>query len=100
MTLAILDDGGEVYLNGKLVYKNWKNGGDIKNRHLRAGFILIAANNPAILWDKENVIAVRLFDTGGAGGIYGDEFDMQMVDVMDNVTINTDGDFTYGDKYV
>ncbi|MDB5142777.1 MAG: agaA 1, partial [Mucilaginibacter sp.] len=28
--LGYLDDGGEVYLNGKLVYKNYKNGSDIQ----------------------------------------------------------------------
>ena len=29
--LGYLDDGGEVYLNGKLVYKNYKNGSDIEH---------------------------------------------------------------------
>jgi len=95
--LGYLDDGGEVYLNGKLVYKNWKTG-DIKSGIYGPGSFSLAVNNPAILWGKQNVIAVRLFDTGGAGGVYGDLFDIRMVDVMDNVTINTDGDFYYGEK--
>jgi len=95
--LGYLDDGGEVYLNGKLVYKNWKTG-DIKSGIYGPGSFSLAANDPVILWDKQNVIAVRLFDTGGAGGLYGDLFDIKMVDVMDNVNINTDGDFYYGEK--
>ncbi len=56
------------------------------------------SDNPAINWDKENVIAVRVFDTGGIGGVYGDKFDIKMVDLMDNVTINTDGSFYYEEK--
>jgi alpha-galactosidase len=94
--LGNLDDGGEVFLNGKLVYKNYKNGGDIKSGLYGPGSFSLSVHDPVILWDKENVIAVRLFDTGGAGGIYGDKFRLHMVDLMDNVAFNTDGDFIYG----
>ncbi|MDB5023742.1 MAG: putative Ig protein [Mucilaginibacter sp.] len=95
--LGYLDDGGEVYLNGKLVYKNWKTG-DIKSGLYGPGSFSVSVNDPALHWDEENVIAVRLFDTGGNGGVYGDKFDIKMTDVMDNVTISTDGDFYYGEK--
>ena len=50
------------------------------------------------MWDKENVLAIRIFDTGGDGGIYGDKFKMSMADLMDNVSINAEADFSYGDK--
>jgi len=92
------DDGYDVYLNGKLIGRN--NNGDIKTGLYGLCKIVIGANNPAILWDKENLISVRIFDSGGNGGIYGDEdkFKISMVDVMDNAYFNTDGDFIYGDK--
>ena len=93
--LGYLDDGGEVYLNGVLVYKNWKSG-DIKNGTYGAGSFSLAANDPAIHWDGENVLAVRLFDTGGVGGLYGEHFRLHMVDLTDNVEISTDGDFGFG----
>ena len=93
--LGMLDDGAEVYLNNQLVYKNWVTGG-IKNGTYGPGSFSVASNNPALQWGKENVISVRVFDTGGAGGVYGDKFDMRMVEVTDNVTINTDCDFIYG----
>ncbi|WP_183577579.1 putative Ig domain-containing protein [Mucilaginibacter sp. X5P1] len=92
------DDGYDVYLNGKLIGRN--NNGDIKTGYYGLCKVVVAANTPAILWDKENVIAVRIFDSGGKGGIYGDKdmFKMSMLDVMDNVYFNTDDDFTYGEK--
>ena len=93
--LGYLDDGSEVYLNGQLIYKNWKTG-DIKNGIYGPGSFSISANNPAIHWDAENVLAVRLFDTGGAGGMYGELFRIHMVDVTDNIAFNTDGDFNFG----
>jgi len=94
--LGDLDDGGEVYLNGKLVYKNYKDGENITKGFYGPGTFSVAANDPAILWNKENVIAVRLFDTGGAGGMYGDDFRLHMVTVTDNVVVNTEGDFIFG----
>src|ERR1700712_3235915 len=79
--LGYLDDGAEVFLNGKLVYKNYKNGEDIKKGIYGPGSFSLLANNSAIRWNKENLIAVRIFDTGGAGGVYGDKFDVKMVDL-------------------
>jgi hypothetical protein len=92
------DDSYAVYLNGQLIGKNY-------NTDPKTGFyglcnVVIKANDPAILWDKENVLSVRVFDTGGAGGIYGEpeRFKISMVDIMDYAQINTDGDFSYGDN--
>jgi len=92
------DDGYEIYLNGKLIGRNHT--GDIKTGLYGICKTVIATNNPAILWNKENIIAVRVFDTGGDGGIYGESsmFKVSMLDIMDNVRFNTDADFSYGDK--
>jgi len=92
------DDSYAVYLNGQIIGKNYNT--DPKSGLFCKIKIVIPANNPAILWDKDNVIAVRVFDTGGDGGVYGDpgDFKVSMVDIMDYVWINKDGDFSYGDK--
>ena len=92
--LGYIDDGGEVYLNGKLVYKNWKTG-DIKSGNYGPCSFSIAANDPAILYDRANLIAVRVFDNQGDGGLYGDDFKLHMVELTDNVTIDTESDFIY-----
>jgi alpha-galactosidase len=94
------DDAYAVYLNGKLIGKNYIN--DIKTGMYGLLKFVAPTNDPAFLWDKENVIAVRIYDSGGNGGIYGDtsQFRMSMVDVMDNARINNSGGFEFGDDYV
>lgn len=92
--LGTMDDGGEVYLNGKLIYKNWKTG-DIKSGYYGPCSFNISANNPALYWDMANVIAVRVYDSGGNGGIYGNNFGMHMLGLMENVTVGTSGDFIF-----
>ncbi|QHS55683.1 alpha-galactosidase [Mucilaginibacter sp. 14171R-50] len=96
ITLNDVDDNDEVYLNGQLIAKYGGKAGDIKTGDYGPRSYTIAANNPAILWDKQNVLAVRIFDTGGDGGLYGNKFTLAMADVMDPVSINTDADFNYG----
>lgn len=92
LDLGYIDDGGEVYLNGKLIYKNWTSG-DIKSGLYGPGIVTIATNDPALVWDHPNVIAVRIFDSGGDGGIYGPDVSLRMASPMDNVVIDTDGPF-------
>ena len=92
------DDAYAVYLNGQLIGKNYVT--DIKTGLYGPLNFNIAANNPAIKWDKDNVLAVRIYDSGGNGGIYGDtsKFSIDMVDEMGDAKINTDGSFIYGDN--
>lgn len=99
INLGSVDDNDEVYLNGKLIGRFGGKTGDIKTGAFYGPrTYTIAANNPAILWDKENILAVRIFDTGGDGGIYGTNFSIGMADVMDHVTVNAEGDFEYGER--
>ena len=90
--LGDIDDGGEVYINGKLVYKNWTTG-DIRQGLYGPGNITIAANDPILRWDQPNTIAVRIFDSGGDGGIYGHDLSLRMASPLDNLVIDTDEPF-------
>lgn len=92
-SLGDIDDGDEVYLNGQLIGKNGSGGGsDIKKGRYGRRIYKVATNNPALNWDKENLLAVRVYDSGGAGGITGSNFYIRMVDVTDDIKINTSGD--------
>jgi len=98
LELGIVDDNDEIYLNGELIAGHGGKGGDIRTSQYGPRNYTIASNNPAILWDKENVLAIRIYDTGGDGGIYGEAQSIRMVDLMDEVSINCDSDFIYGDN--
>ncbi len=61
VSLGRIDDGDETYFNGRKIGDNM--GWDIDR------FYLIPFE--LIKWDKENIIAIRVDDTGGSGGMYG-----------------------------
>ncbi len=76
-----IDDFNQFFLNGQLVGENLntltsekKVTDDFKN--LKESYwdvprrYSLSIDNPLIKWDKENVIAIRVFDWGVAGGIY------------------------------
>ena len=98
LVLASVDDNDEVFLNGKLIGEYGGHKGTIKQGHYGHREYKIAANNPAVLWDKNNVLAIRVYDTGGDGGIYGSDFNIHMADIMEGVEFNRSSDFSYGDK--
>ncbi|MGN6181538.1 MAG: putative Ig domain-containing protein [Mucilaginibacter sp.] len=99
--LGMGDDGYAIYLNGQLIGKNYE-GDDIRKGLYGECKAVIRTNDPAIRWNKDNVIAVRIFDTGGLGGLYGnpDNFRISMVDIMDYAWVNIDGDFSYDDNAI
>lgn len=88
--LAHVNDVDETYLNGVLIGKTGafpdEAGGYIsKWPAVRAYHV--AAANPAIHWDQENVIAVKVYDGGGSGGIFmGDPY-IDMLEKTDGLHI-------------
>lgn len=50
----------------------------------------LAWNHPAIKWDEENVIAIRVYDGGGGGGLWGLTPSVDMIDLIDFVSLNID----------
>ncbi|HLY69845.1 MAG TPA: putative Ig domain-containing protein [Puia sp.] len=95
--LGKIDDGDEVFLNGKLIGRNAGKTPNIKDGpydEQRSYAVLL--NDPKIMWDKENVIAVRVYDHGGDGGMYDGKYGISMTDVTDYVLINkNDNNFDF-----
>jgi cephalosporin-C deacetylase len=69
--LGTIDDVDYTYWNGELIGKN----GEMPPNYLGAYDKKREYSVPVdkILWDKANVIAVRVFDNGGGGGMIGDK---------------------------
>ncbi|HEX4850344.1 MAG TPA: hypothetical protein VFV08_06030, partial [Puia sp.] len=95
--LGKIDDGDDVFLNGSLIGHNGGRGGDIKKGpyDLPRSY-MISINDPRIKWDKENVIAVRVYDHGGDGGMYEGKYGISATDVTDYVAIITNQPFQFG----
>lgn len=78
--LGKIDDNEQFYLNGKLIgsdgkmLRPGKNDTVPLNKRSSCYDVLrryvLSAGDSILLWDKENTIAVRVFDGSGCGGIY------------------------------
>lgn len=93
--LGQVSSGDEFYLNGKLMGRNSRRSAYIKTGRRGQRSYLIAANDPSILWDKDNVIAVRIWNGNGPGGMIAGDYGINVVDVTDFATLNTDNGFVF-----
>ncbi len=103
--LGKIDDFDQVFLNGQLIGENLKTmpPSSMVNdafKDLRHSYwnvqrrYVLPVNDPRIKWDQENVLAVRVFDWGGAGGIYSGTVNIMMPDYADYLALqNTAGVF-------
>jgi len=52
----------------------------------------LGSNNPAIKWDEENIIAVRVYDGGGSGGIFMGKPYIDMLEKIDGISFDESGE--------
>ena len=104
--LGKIDDCDQVFLNGELMGENGKS---IRQKVMPSvAFIkvegiwslnrryVLSANDPRILWDQENMIAVRVYDQDGAGGMFSKPFEIAMVGLKDYIKFDfTSTGFVY-----
>ena len=90
IALARIDDVDAVFINGKKIGQTGSFPTD-KNGYQTAWNINrdyhVAANDGTIHWDAENLIAVRVYDGNGAGGIFGSIPFIRMMDISDGLSI-------------
>ena len=60
----------------------------------------LAASSPLIKWDQENVIAIRVYDGGGTGGIFMGQPYIDMLEKFDGIELSAGGDYTFLPKTV
>jgi hypothetical protein len=93
--LGRIDDCDQVFLNGELIGQNARTQA-IKtipgNEFIKEqGYwnterrYVLNVHDTRILWDKENVIAVRAYDQGGLGGMFSKPFAVSMVSFSDYI---------------
>jgi len=89
--LAKIDDTDEVFLNGKFIGKTGSNPDSPEgfvtrfevSRNYKVDF-----NDSAVLWDQDNVLAIKVYDGQGNGGIFGDTPSLKLFDLIDGLNIN------------
>lgn len=81
--LSKIDDSDDSYVNGTKV-------GGLQNQYSELRHYTIP---PGVLKAGKNLIAVRVEDPGGGGGIYGDAADMKLT--IGNKTIPLSGDWSF-----
>jgi hypothetical protein len=95
--LGKIDDCDQFFLNGALIGENNKITSVATVDSIfskQQGFYatdrnyVLSVNNPNILWDKENILAVRVFDHGGGGGMYSPHLHIQMMDIREKIIID------------
>lgn len=88
--LSKIDDADEIYLNGVLIAKNGSfpsDQGGYETVWNKIREIHLPTNSPYLLWDQQNLISVRVYDGGGAGGIYSTAPYINMMDLVDEVSM-------------
>jgi sialate O-acetylesterase len=66
LSLGPIDDSDDTYINGQLVGSNWE----------KYNLPRVYTINPRFLSPGKNIIMVRVIDSGGDGGIWGDKSQM------------------------
>ena len=98
--LAKIDDADETFLNGVSIGKTGRlpdnPEGFLAASDKRRKYVL-PWNHPALNWDGNNVIAIRVFDWKNEGGMWGEVPTAGMLDVADYVNINTDATYSFSD---
>jgi hypothetical protein len=96
LALGKIDDGDQVFLNGKLVGQNAGKTKDITQGEYQLERVYtVPLGDPAIHWDQDNVIAVRVYDHGGDGGMYEGPYVLSASDVNDYIHIEHQSGFRF-----
>ncbi len=103
--LGSIDDADITFLNGVEIGRTgrmpenpdgYKSGGRLNERHY-----IIKADLPSLHWDRDNVIAIRVYDNGGNGGMYLENEGIRFWDPVNYIKMEAyNAPFMIGEKTV
>lgn len=96
LQLGKIDDVDYTYFNGELIGKTGELPPDYIGKYDENRVYSIPATK--IRWDQPNTLAVRVFDSTGGGGIYGDPIQLSVLGIADKV--NIDPVFEHTDRII
>ncbi|MDX2197308.1 MAG: acetylxylan esterase [Cytophagales bacterium] len=86
LKLAKIDDADETYFNGELIGKTGSFPPNFLNAYDQYREYTIPADK--VKWDAPNLVAVRVYDGSGNGGIYGDPLSLSVKGFDDSFDIS------------
>jgi hypothetical protein len=101
LLLGKIDDCDQTFLNGKLLGQNARlvSAGNTaalqdlsqseKAYNITRNYT-VAVKDPRLLWDQENVLAIRVYDGGGSGGMWSLPVNIRMKNLTDYLFFDTD----------
>jgi alpha-galactosidase len=92
--LAHVNDADETFFNGKLIGKTGafpEDKGGYVSKWPAVRNYCVAANDPTIEWDAENIIAIKVYDGGGSGGIFMGAPYIDMLEKFDGIVFTQTG---------
>lgn len=100
--LSKIDDVDETFLNGEKIAQTGsfpEDSGGYITRWDEVREYHVATNNKFLKWDKENVLAIRVYDGNGGGGIFDATPFINMMDLIDGVALKIKKDEDNKNEY-
>lgn len=85
LNLGAIDDVDQVFFNGKLIGESGKMPPNFQTAYDKIRKYDIATSD--INWGKENLIALRVFDNAGGGGLTGPDVSLKIGELGSNIKI-------------
>lgn len=85
LQLGRIDDADQTYFNGKLIGATGEFPPDYATKYDELRAYTLSADK--ILWDQPNVLAVRVYDFTGDGGLYSEPAQLSVRGISDNIHI-------------
>lgn len=99
IALSQVDDTDEAYLNGKLIGKTGRMPGDEGGyRSAWSAQRVYNVDASGIKWDEDNVLAVRVYNEGEPGGLFGGGITIKVPSQEDGLTVGFSEESSTQDK--
>jgi alpha-galactosidase len=89
--LARIDDVDATYLNGIKIGQEGRfpdESGGYSTEWDKEREYILPLDHPALHWDAENVLAIRVYDGGGGGGMFGGQPSINILDLIDYIKMD------------
>jgi hypothetical protein len=99
--LAKIDEADETFLNGIKIGGTGRlpdNARGYEGDYDKNRWYVLPWNHPAVKWDNENVIAIRVFDRKNEGGLWGAVPTVGMLDIIDYLRVKTDAPYDFKEQ--